>query len=94
MAELADAPDLGSGVIDVGVQVPLAAPKQYNPNYLLISSNWFGFTFYLDNKKERLMSNNMPLFTFLHTMALLLLYDKPLLVKSNFEVEQSFAIPF
>ena len=26
MAELADAPDLGSGVIDVGVQVPLSAP--------------------------------------------------------------------
>ena len=28
MAELADAPDLGSGVTDVGVRVPLAAPKQ------------------------------------------------------------------
>ncbi len=27
MAELADAPDLGSGVFDVGVQVPSAAPK-------------------------------------------------------------------
>ena len=26
MAELADAPDLGSGVYDVGVQVPLPAP--------------------------------------------------------------------
>lgn len=26
VAELADAPDLGSGVNDVGVQVPLAAP--------------------------------------------------------------------
>lgn len=26
MAELADAPDLGSGVTDVGVRVPLAAP--------------------------------------------------------------------
>ena len=28
MAELADAPDLGSGVYDVGVQVPLSAPSQ------------------------------------------------------------------
>ena len=27
MAELADAPDLGSGVFDVGVQVPSAAPE-------------------------------------------------------------------
>ena len=27
MAELADAPDLGSGVNDVGVQVPLSAPS-------------------------------------------------------------------
>ena len=27
VAELADAPDLGSGVNDVGVQVPSAAPK-------------------------------------------------------------------
>ena len=26
VAELADAPDLGSGVYDVGVQVPSAAP--------------------------------------------------------------------
>ena len=28
MAELADAPDLGSGVFDVGVQVPSAAPTK------------------------------------------------------------------
>ena len=27
-AEFADAPDLGSGVIDVGVQVPLSAPAK------------------------------------------------------------------
>ena len=34
VAELADAPDLGSGVFDVGVQVPSAAPK--NPkNFVL-----------------------------------------------------------
>ena len=28
MAELADAPALGAGVNDVGVQVPLSAPKK------------------------------------------------------------------
>ena len=28
VAELADAPDLGSGVFDVGVQVPSAAPNK------------------------------------------------------------------
>ncbi len=27
MAKLADAPDLGSGVFDMGVQVPSSAPK-------------------------------------------------------------------
>ena len=34
VAELADAPDLGSGVNDVGVQVPSAAPKIGKPNGL------------------------------------------------------------
>ena len=49
MAELADAPDLGSGVTDVGVRVPLAAPKQYNPNCLLVTSEWFGFIVYIED---------------------------------------------
>lgn len=49
MAELADAPDLGSGVTDVGVRVPLAAPRSYNPNCWLVTSEWFGFTLYIDN---------------------------------------------
>lgn len=31
VAELADAPDLGSGVNDVGVQVPSAAPRRGKP---------------------------------------------------------------
>ncbi len=31
MAELADAPDLGSGAFGVGVRVPLAAPKNEKP---------------------------------------------------------------
>ena len=52
MAELADAPDLGSGVTDVGVRVPLAAPKRYNPNYLLITGEWFGFSLYIGEVKQ------------------------------------------
>ena len=32
MAELADAPDLGSGTVSVGVQVPLSAPEGANLN--------------------------------------------------------------
>lgn len=31
MAELADAPALGAGVFDVGVQIPLSAPKEESP---------------------------------------------------------------
>ena len=33
MAELADAPDLGSGAFGVGVQVPLAAPDPPQAEY-------------------------------------------------------------
>ena len=47
VAELADAPDLGSGVNDVGVQVPSAAPNSRNPNLVPIG-NGFGFLIYLD----------------------------------------------
>ena len=42
MAELADAPDLGSGVPDVKVQVLSGAPNDYNPNPTSIG-NGFGF---------------------------------------------------
>ena len=44
VAELADAPDLGSGVFDVGVQVPSAAPNSRNPNPKPIGEG-FGFLF-------------------------------------------------
>ena len=47
VAELADAPDLGSGVFDVGVQVPSAAPNSRNPNLVPIGEG-FGFLLYLD----------------------------------------------
>ena len=43
MAELADAPDLGSGVTDVGVRVPLAAPSESNPN------RWVALFLFLQN---------------------------------------------
>ena len=39
MAELADAPALGAGVNDVGVQIPLSAPKKKKPYGLLFF--WF-----------------------------------------------------
>ena len=46
MAELADAPDLGSGVYDVQVQVLLSAPDHDNPNPVPIGDG-FGFLVYL-----------------------------------------------
>ena len=47
MAELADAPDLGSGVFDVGVQVPSGAPNSKNPNLVPVG-NGFGFLICFD----------------------------------------------
>ena len=35
---MADAPDLGSGVIDVGVQVPFSAPLFYYPVSILMQA--------------------------------------------------------
>ena len=47
VAELADAPDLGSGVLDVKVQVLSGAPNSRNPNLVPIGEG-FGFLLYLD----------------------------------------------
>ena len=47
MAELADAPDLGSGIFDVQVQVLLPAPDNDNPNPVPIGDG-FGFLVYLE----------------------------------------------
>jgi len=33
----------------VSVQVRLPAPSQLNPNQILVTSDWFGFIFYLKN---------------------------------------------
>ena len=30
------------------VQFLSTAPNQYNPNHILVTSEWFGFTFYLN----------------------------------------------
>ena len=46
VAELADAPDLGSGGFSVGVQVPSGAPNSRNPNLVPIGEG-FGFLLYL-----------------------------------------------
>ena len=43
MAELADAPDLGSGGTPVQVQVLLSAPNQKNPNQIFPIGKGFGF---------------------------------------------------
>lgn len=45
VAELADAPDLGSGVNDVGVQVPSAAPRRGKPNGLPYFFQKYGVAF-------------------------------------------------
>ena len=50
VAELADAPDLGSGVPDVKVQVLSPAPKHSNPNLLPIGET-FGFVVFLKDVK-------------------------------------------
>ena len=47
VAELADAPDLGSGVPDVKVQVLSGAPNSKNSNLVPVG-NGFGFLIYLD----------------------------------------------
>ena len=48
VAEQADARDLKSlDLTVVPVQVRSAAPNQYNPNQILVTSEWFGFTFTL-----------------------------------------------
>ena len=47
MAELADAPDLGSGISDVQVQVLLPALDNDNPNPVPIGDG-FGFLVYLE----------------------------------------------
>ena len=47
MAKLADAPDLGSGVFDMGVQVPSSAPNGTNPNPKPIGEG-FGFVIFID----------------------------------------------
>ena len=44
---MADAPDLGSGVYHVQVQVLSPAPNKNNPNLLPIGET-FGFSFYFD----------------------------------------------
>ena len=47
VAELADALDLGSSVLDVKVQVLSGAPNSRNPNLVPVGEG-FGFLLYLD----------------------------------------------
>ena len=50
MAELADAPDLGSGGNPVQVQVLLPAPSAHNPNptSIITIGEAFGFVLYFE----------------------------------------------
>ncbi len=61
VAKLADAPDLGSGVFDVGVQVPSGAPNSRNPNRIFPVEDGFGFLLYLDhpNFNSKLKNTNI-----------------------------------
>ncbi len=56
MAELADAPDLGSGVPDVKVQVLFGAPKSKKRDLSLF------FDFYTDYKLELICVSNKILY--------------------------------
>ena len=48
VAELADAPDLGSGIFDVQVQSLSGAPNSSNPNLMPIGEG-FGFVVFLND---------------------------------------------
>ena len=59
MAELADAPDLGSGVYDVQVRPLLPAPKQYNPNQIFPVGDGFGLFVYFDRYENTYFPNGV-----------------------------------
>ena len=48
VVKLADTMDLGSISARVQVQVLSGAPNSRNPNHILVTSEWFGFAFYLN----------------------------------------------
>ena len=59
MAELADAPDLGSGGTPVQVQVLLSAPKQYNPNQIFPVGDGFGLFVYFEKFEDTHFKNGI-----------------------------------
>ena len=59
MVELADTPDLGSGVFDVQVQVLSSAPKQYNPNQIFPVGDGFGLFVYFDRYENTYFPNGV-----------------------------------
>ena len=59
MAELADAPDLGSGISDVQVQVLSSAPKQYNPNQIFPVGDGFGLFVYFEKFEDTHFKNGI-----------------------------------
>ena len=59
MAELADAPDLGSGVHDVQVQVLLPAPNQNNPNQVFLIGDGFGLFVFFERFEDTHFRNGV-----------------------------------
>ena len=59
VAELADAPDLGSGVPDVQVQVLSPAPKQNNPNQIFPVGDGFGLFVYFEKFEDTHFKNGI-----------------------------------
>ena len=56
---MADAPDLGSGVPDVQVQVLSPAPKQYNPNQVFPVGDGFGLFVYFEKFEDTHFKNGI-----------------------------------
>ena len=59
MAELADAPDLGSGISDVQVRPLLPAPNQYNPNQFFPVGDGFGLFVYFERYENTYFPNGV-----------------------------------
>ena len=59
MAELADAPDLGSGGNPVQVQVLLPAPYQYNPNQIFLIGDGFGLFVFFEKFEDTHFRNGV-----------------------------------
>lgn len=89
---------------NVPVQVRSAAPSQYNPNRILVTSEWFGFILYLGDltwfyHKIRLATKIASPLPFLYILKVALLYQMlkffpPLLSLGVFETVNKYLLFF